>query len=337
MNNEFDIDLEEDYIEKTRKAVKKRKGFLSFLPTVAMVILLFAVSSVSSFLQFSFTLQEVVWSSLIITIGLRLIMLLAAQWIGADGRYQVDQKSNDVKKAKDDYNEASGKIDITAFDRWVYMENIRRKTEAYQSKNNKKIASLEIKINRLKRKIMFSPKRKMKKALQELMRKKEDIEAVNSDEFVRQHILDLHVRYKALHASDFLTPSEFLSEKTEKYHMSEAVENVTEIVKFMPITVFITVWFTLVGTSYYWGTLSAVSVVFDTFSTALHFSTGWFYVGRRTVATLIFVFRSRKAVIERYLADVAPKAPFLPVPSEEAEKETEENIGEEKNEATSIE
>ena len=334
MNNEFDVDLEEDYIEKTRKAVKRRKGFLSFLPTVAMVILLFAVSSVSSLLQFSFTLQEVVWSSLIITLGLRLIMLLAAQWIGADGRYQVDQKSEDVKRSKDEYTSASASIDITSFDRWVYMENIRRKTEAYQGKNNKKIAVLEIKINRLKRKMMFSPTRKMKKALQELTRKKEDIEAVNSDEFVRQHILDLRVRYKALHASDFLTPSEFLSEKTEKYHMSEAVENVTEIAKFMPITIFITVWFTLVGTSYYWGTLSAVSVVFDTFSTALHFSTGWFYVGRRTVATLIFVYRSRKAVIERYMSDIEPKAPVLPAPSNEDVKVEENGESDEMDEAT---
>lgn len=308
MNNEFEIDLEEDYIEQTRRAVKKRKDVLSFLPTVIMVILLFAVSSVSSLLQFSFVLQEVVWSSLIITIGLRLTMLLSAQWIGADGRYQVDQKSEDVKKAREEYTDSSSKIDIAKFDRWVYMENIRRKTEAYQSENNKKIAALDIKINRIKRKMMFKPTEKLRARMQRLIQKKEDIEAVNSEEFVRQHILDLRVRYTPLHASDFLTPSEFLSEKTEKYHMSEAAENVSEIAKFMPVTIFITVWFALVGTSYYWGQLSVVSVVFDTFATALHFSTGWFYVGRRTVATLIFVFRSRKAVIDRHLSEVTPRA-----------------------------
>lgn len=329
MNNEFDVDLEEDYIQKTRKAIKKRKDVLSFLPTVVMLILLFAVSSVSSLLQFSFSIQDVVWPSLILTIGLRLTMLLSAQWIGSDGKYHIDQKSPEVQKAREQYIEASEKINVTDFDRWIYLENIRRKTEAYQGKNNKKIADLDIKINRIKRKLMFKPSERLKKRLAKLTEKREDIEAVNSDEFVRRHILDLRVRYKQLRASDFLTPSEFLSEKTEKYHMSEAAENISEIVKFMPVTIFITVWFALVGTSYYWGTLSVVSIVFDTFATALHFSTGWYYVGRRTVATLIFVFRSRKAVIERHLSDLESKMEKKGTPTEEkAEEKTEEKIEE---------
>lgn len=332
MNNEFDVDLEEDYIQQTRKAIKKRRDVLSFIPTVVMLILLFAVSSVSSLLQFSFSLQEVVWPSLILTIGLRLTMLLSAQWIGSDGKYHVDQKSTDVVKAREQYIEASEKINVTEFDRWIYLENIRRKTEAYQGKNNKKIADLDIKINRIKRKLMFKPSERLRARLAKLTEKREDIEAVNSDEFVRRHILDLRVKYKQLRASDFLTPSEFLSEKTEKYHMSEAAENISEIVKFMPITIFITVWFALVGMSYYWGTLSVVSIVFDTFATALHFSTGWYYVGRRTVATLIFVFRSRKAVIDRHLADLEAKKEKMEAPAEEKiEEKTEEKI-EEKNE-----
>jgi hypothetical protein len=317
MNNaEFEVDLEEDYIEQTRKAVKKRKDVLSFLPTVGMIILLFAVSSISSLLQFSFSFQEVVWSSLIITLGLRMAMLLSGQWIGADGRYQVDQKSEDVKKAKSEYMEASEKLDIPTFDRWIYRENIRRKTEAYQTKNNRKIAALDIKINRIKRKMMFTPTEKLRAKMHRLSQKKENIEAVNSDDFVRQHILDLRVKYKPLHASDFLTPSEFLSGKTEKYHMSEAAENVAEIAKFLPMTIFVTLWFSIVGTSYYFGSLSVVSVVMDTFATALHVSTGWYYVGRRTVSTEIFIFRSRKAMIERHLSEVAP---------DKAIKETQEN------------
>lgn len=328
MNNEFDVDLEEDYIQKTRKAIKKRRDVLSFIPTVVMLVLLFAVSSVSSLLQFSFSIQDVVWPSLILTIGLRLTMLLSAQWIGSDGKYHIDQKSPEVQKAREQYIEASEKINVTEFDRWIYLENIRRKTEAYQGKNNKKIADLDIKINRIKRKLMFKPSERLKKRLAKLTEKREDIEAVNSDEFVRRHILDLRVRYKQLRASDFLTPSEFLSEKTEKYHMSEAAENISEIVKFMPVTIFITVWFALVGTSYYWGTLSVVSIVFDTFATALHFSTGWYYVGRRTVATLIFVFRSRKAVIDRHLSDLEAKKEKKEATTEE---KTEEKI-EEKSE-----
>jgi len=35
----------------------------------------------------------------------------------------------------------------------------------------------------------------------------------------------------------------------------------------------------------------------------MHFSTGWFYVGRKTVSKLIYVFCCKKIVIDRYLAD----------------------------------
>ncbi len=310
MNNEFDLDLEsvdEEYLEKTNKVVKRRKDMLSFLPTVFMVLLLFAVSSVSSLIHFQFSLNEVVWSTLVLTIGLRLTMLLSAQWIGADGRYHADQKNEDVCRSRQQFIDASEKIDITVFDKWILRENIRRKTEAYKSRNNKKIAALDIKLNRIKRKMMSSPSEGLKRKLRRLARKKEDIEALNSDEFIKRHIFDLRVKYTPLRSADFLTPSEFLTKKNEKYSMSEARENMSEIFKFMPVTIFITVWFALVGTSYYWGTLNIVSIIFDTFSTALHFSTGWFYVGRRTVSTLIFVFKSRKAVIDRHLAEIAPK------------------------------
>ena len=166
---------------------------------------------------------------------------------------------------------------------------------------------LEFGISRIKRKLLFSPSESLEISLQKLEHKKEDVEAINTDEFIRQHILDVKVKYNALHVSDFLTPSEFLSGKDEKYHMSEAVENVSEIAKFIPTTIFITILFSLVGTSYHFGTLSVVSLVFDVFSTAFNFSTGWFYVGRRTVATQIFVFRSRKAVIDRHLSEIGEK------------------------------
>lgn len=324
MNNEFDDIYEEDYIEHTRKTIKGRKEVFSFLPTVIMVLLLFAVSSISSLLQFSFSLKDVAWTSLCLTLGLRLTMLIASQWIGADCKFRADQKNEDLDKARKEYRKASEELDIAAFDRWVYMENIHRKTEAYRNKNNKKIADIDIKISRIKRKLLFSPSEALEISLQKLEHKKEDIEAINTDEFIRQHILDVKVKYNALHVSDFLTPSEFLSGKDEKYHMSEAVENVSEIAKFIPTTIFITILFSLVGTSYHFGTLSVVSLIFDVFSTAFNFSTGWFYVGRRTVATQIFVFRSRKAVIDRHLSEIAKKETKKTEELEQEEEKSEE-------------
>lgn len=300
--DEFDF-RDDEYIKKTEKVVKTRHRAMQFLPTVFMVGMLFAVTSISTLININFTLKDVVWSSLLFDMALRLLTLFSAQWIGSDSRYQRDRMGDDVQTAKKRFVASSEQIELSAFSAWIRVENDRIKKEAYLKKMGEKMSALKVKKKRIDRECSDGFSRFDAWRYKKILKKMDDIKTKTTDEYIDDNIRKLRVKYRRLRTSDFLVPTEYVVAKKELYNMSEVRETSKEIFKFFPVSMFFMILGATIGYQATAGTVNAFSIVFDTFSVAMHFSTGWFYVGRKTVSKLIYVFCCKKIVIDRYLAD----------------------------------
>ena len=295
--DEFDLKIDE--AEKNVKAVG-RKAF-SLLPSVLLLGVSVALTSIASLFQYNFDLSEIIVSDLIVFASMRIIVMFLSKYVGADMRYQRDVVDEDVTFAQKNFMGLSKKIERGDFEKWVKRENRAAKVAAYRLKLTRKLE----KVHEKRRKVEFrnarKPKKKWNKKLISIEEKENSLKFRMSDEYIADNIAHIKVRYQHLHSTDFLSPNEF-SVKRERYGMSEQTENIKEITKGLPLALFVIVFGAMVTFDVSKGTINAMSVLVDLGSILFYFLQGWSVVGRKTIALLITVYECRRAVIERYMS-----------------------------------
>ncbi len=302
---EFELPKDRDFLPpkpKEQRATGGKRVF-SYLPSVVAAILMVSVSSLSSLLQFNFSIKEVVWSTFIISLALRMALMFSAKWIGADSNFLRLQNGDTVEKYRARYLQATEGIDIPHFEKWILARNREEKKEQYR-------LLLRAKINRLQ--ALLSKKRylgsvRMTKHRTKCIRAYErHIELLihkSSEEYLEEHIDVIRVKFTPLKASDFLSPSDTTVAK-RVYSMNRTRENVVEISKGIPLMLFFTLLSSFVGYNVVVGSLSAMSLLIDLFSITMNFISGFTTVAHRNISKLISVYIERQAVLEAYKKDL---------------------------------
>ena len=305
---EFDFN-ENDLLDETLAHKKEPSSgvgrFLSVLPTVILAIALFSLSALSTLINFNFSFQEIVWASFITALLLRIATAAMSKYLGSNSRYQVGQKSPELLRMQEKIRTTAEKINYAEFRAWVINENKNRKLKAYMRGWARKAAVIDEKIGRLKLK---KPDDCICKKIAKLENKKREIEYVTGDEYVKKYLDTKKVKYIRLDYRKFVTA--FSSDggyKKEIYSINEKLENSKEILKGLPTMIFISLLSAMIGFSVSFGQINVISCITDIVNITLQFTTGWFFIGSKTLTTEMCVFISKEAILDKFLAEKSPQ------------------------------
>ena len=301
--NEFDIKdtHEEDMREYSRRQREKGKKnkIPPYLSTVVMLVIALALTTFSELLKFDISFKSVAWPAFIICPFSKLITMLLTKYVGADIMYRSQLEDEYVVQAKEDFLKLSKNLNIADFEKWLYRENIRRKTEAYKHSVLAKVARNNIKIRKLQRRriVLFRSAR-----IERIKGKIADWRRAISDEYIAENIGFIRVKYNRMKAIDFETPNEKWIGESEKYSLSEEGEIAKDLSRGLPLAVVVFFVTNLVAGSYMIGKVNFLMLLYDAFLLAFYFFQGYYVTGKNVVATLIAVYRARRSVILRYEA-----------------------------------
>lgn len=293
--DEFDLKLD----EAEQKAKAAGKKVFSFLPSILLLFVAIALTSIASLFQYNFDLSKIVLMDLIVFASLRIIVMFLSKYVGADMRYQRDVSDEDVTFAQKNFMDLSKNLDRGEFEKWIKTENRSSKISAYRESISKKLEKINAKRRKLEFRNSRKPKTKWNKKLLALEEKAITLKYQCTDEYIVENISHIKVKYQHMHATDFLSPNEY-SVKVERYGMSEHAENIKEITKGVPLALMIIVVGAMVTFDVSKGTVNAMSMLIDLGSILFYFLQGWSVVGRKTIALLITVYECRRSVIERF-------------------------------------
>ena len=228
-----------------------------------------------------------------------------SKYLGSNSRYQVGQKSPELLRMQEKIRTTAEKINYAEFRSWVINENKKRKLEAYMRGWARKAAAIDEKIGRLKIKPLNDG---IGKKITKLENKKREIEYVTSDEYVKKYLDTKKVKYLRLDYRKFVTA--FSSDggyKKEIYSINEKLENGKEILKGLPTMIFISLLSAMIGFSVSFGQINVISCITDIVNITLQFTTGWFFIGSKTLTTEMCVFISKEAILDKFLAEKSPQ------------------------------
>ena len=306
--NEFGIKdtHEEDIREYSRRQREKGKKnkIPPYLSTVVMLVIALALTTFSELLKFDISFKRVVWPAFIVCLISKLITMLLTKYIGADVMYRSQLDDEYVVQAKEDFLKLSKSLNTADFERWLWRENIRRKTEAYKHSILAKVARHDIKMRKLERRkmVIFRSAR-----INRIKGKIADWRRVISNEYIAENIGFVRVKYNRLKAIDFETPNEKCLDENEKYSISEEGEIARDLSRGLPLAIVAFFVTNLVAGSYMIGKVNLLMLLYDSFLLAFYFFQGYYVTGKKVVATLIAVYRARRSVILRYNAERGTK------------------------------
>jgi hypothetical protein len=276
---------------------RKRKKMVEYIPSAIAVIATVAMSSLSSLFQFQFELKSVVWTSFVLTMLLRAGTFFASKFVGADARFKAELTSESMERVKTEFTKEAHGIDIVDFEKWIIERNKRAKREAILAQNAEKICLLSQKMDRLIYLNYKTDSHFRHWRIERIKRKIEEIEKVNTPEYVEKNISHIRVKFEELHAADFLVDSEKSTEGRKIYTLDETRENTIEILKGIPLMLAITLFATLLGWNYTIGEINVLTLILDIGFVAFNFSMGYGSVGRKTAASMMTMYTNRRAVV----------------------------------------
>ena len=286
--------------EKPQSRATAVKGkVMEYIPSILVGLLLFSVSTLSSLYRLNFAWEQVDWGKLAITVVIQMVMVFCAKWIGADLRYQKLLSAPIVTNARDRFLSAQEGVDIAIFDAWIDKQNRSRKIVAYTNETRRKIDKMRRKYARLRYLDELHPTKSNQEKMQRLNALIKAQEEHLTEEYIQANIEHLRCRYNMMLTADFLSECESTSNQ-ERYRMMESVEHGRQIIRTLPLTVFLTVLFAAVSFTPEFGTFEPVSMLMDLFNIALNFALGWTIVGTNSITTLVQVYINRAKVLASF-------------------------------------
>lgn len=298
MNEDFTADL---LIEEKPDLVRKAK---LGVPSVLMIIFVFAMSAFGSLVQLDFDIKQMTQAALlalVFSVGLRVAVYFCSRWVGASTRYQRDEFTEDVTKAKDAYIADITGLPIADFSAWADEENRKEKERVYRDRCNAAILALERKILFIKKKPRNKPMGKREKLrLAKLEHRQEDIRARVTDEYIEENLAYIRVKYDHIAPADFMEGNHLSAHPRKKYGFDASQEISRDTVKDIPVMLLCSFGVALITTNVIFGTINIAAMVFDLGSGVMNFCTGWYFIGAKNTAKAIAVYNNKRAVVSRF-------------------------------------
>lgn len=298
MNDDLSLDL---YVEDKRDIVKKAK---LGIPSILMIVFVFAMSAFGSLVQIDFDWKELaegaIWSIVCASI-LRVSVYFCSRWVGASTRYQRDEGSDEVKKARDAYVSSVDKLPVSEFAAWADEENRKEKRRVYIDRCTAAILALERKILYIKRRPRKKPMGKRESHFLEMLQfRQENAKARIEEEYIAENLPYIKVKYDHIVPSDFMEGNNLSVHPRRKYSYDASREISRDTSRDVPIMLLCSLGVSLIAMQPILGAFNIAAIVFDVGAGIVNFYTGWFLIGSANTAKAIAVYNNKRAVVERF-------------------------------------
>ena len=293
--DEFNIDIE---MEKPSLAQKAKLG----IPSIIMIIFVFAMSGIGSLLQINFEFKTLAVASVLGTTALRMAVYFCTRWVGASSRYQRDESSEEVARARNAFADAMQGVDIADFERWAVEENRKEKERVYRDMCCASILELERKIGERKSRSVL--RKRDKRFIEKIEKKIEEIRSRSTDEFITENIPYIKVKYDRINIVEFMTRGHTVHAR-QKYKYDAAHEISRDVSKSIPMFVLSSLAGSLIAVSSMVGTINIASVLYDLTFATINFSNGWAFIGAKNTEKHISVFNNKRTVVLKYKKSIA--------------------------------
>lgn len=298
MNDDLSLDL---IVEDRQDIVKKAK---LGIPSILMIIFVFAMSAFGSLVQIDFDWKELAEGaiySIICASILRVSVYFCSRWVGASTRYQRDEGSDDVVKAREAYTKTVEKLPISEFSAWAEDENKKEKRRVYVDRCTAAILALERKILYIKRRPRKKPMGKREEyKLSMLQFRQANAKERITEEYIEENLPYIKVKYDHIVPSDFMEGNNLSAHPRKKYSYDASREISRDTSKDVPVMLLCSLGVSLIAMQPILGAFNIAAIVFDVGAGIVNFYTGWFLIGSANTAKAIAVYNNKRAVVERF-------------------------------------
>ena len=294
-------DLGEFYTPpQTIKTKGERAGLMEYLPSALLTIVLIIISGLGTLVQFNFSIKNIVFTTFIVSLSLRLVTVYSAKYVGSNLKYNKSLYTDDFKNIQKELIETGKDVDKAEFDRYVKDYNLKLKKEAYIKKKRGKIARLGAIINKLSFKNELSFSKWRDNRINRKLKKIEELEKVSTKEYIDANIIYIRVKYRKVRSCYFFSVVENNYAKGRYYNVNVSKEISKEIAKSLPITVMLVLLGSLMMFSATMGVLNLISFFYDVAVMIINFVLGWFVVGKKAIASTVNAFINRIIFIKEF-------------------------------------
>ena len=297
----MDYKIKLDALTGGEKVVSK-KDVMAFLPGIVMMLIILAVSSFSTLLQFDFQFNAIAWDAFAAMAILRVATMFCAKWIGADLRYKHEYAAEAITTARREFIELSRRVDTVAFEKWIAEQNRAERIRIAKAAADMRLSRLRDSEERAKADCMDKQTAKAKKRYAAACMARERAEEKTTVEWIGENLQSLRVKAHDLRPEDFLIPTEHTEHK-EAYTVNYMVENTISVAKGIPFMLLFMLISSMISLSVIGGSPNFVSMASDLFSIILNFSVGYGMDGGKTAALTLQVYERRKMVLNRFFAE----------------------------------
>ena len=277
------------------------KKFLRYIPSAVFFIILIVMSGIGTLIQFNFDIKQIVWVAFLISFILRFALNAMSRYIGSDTCYIIEKEKIYVQEPKERFIKLSKAIDYGTFEEWIDAENLTAKIDAYKNKITKKINRIKRKIRIITSKNTLKQKKRYTEKIKTLKERQSFLESEITDEFIKENINYLRVKFRKLKARDFESESEIENSQKETYSINVSFETFKGIVKGLPVMFFISLFGSVITYNIAMGSINTISCLYDIAMIILNASIGYVGLGKKNIQKLIGVYNSRSKVLSKYI------------------------------------
>ncbi len=277
------------------------KKILTYLPSLVFFIILIAMSSLGTLIQFNFDIQQIAWETFIVGFSLRFLLNAMSRYIGADTCYNLERAKPYVQEPKERFVKLSRAIDYGTFEDWIDGENLLTKIRIYKEKKTKKINRIKRSIRKFTTKNRLKHKNKYDVIINKLNERKAFLESEITEEYINENISYLRIRFRRLKAKDFETESEVANTAKKTYSINAPFETVKGITKGLPLMFFVSLFGSMLTYNITMGSINAMSCLYDIAMIIFLATSGYVVLGKKNVQKLIGVYNDRTEVLSRYI------------------------------------
>jgi hypothetical protein len=221
--------------------------------------------------------------------------------VGASTRFQKDEFSEDVTKAKDAYIQDIADLPIAEFSAWADAENRKEKERVYRDRCNAAILALERRILFIKKKPRNKPIGKRERLrLARLEHRQEDIRSRVTDEYIEENLAYIKVKYDHIAPAEFMEGNHLSARPRKKFSFDASQEISRDTMRDIPVMLLCSFGVALITTNVIFGTINIAAMVFDLGSGVMNFCTGWYFIGAKNTAKAIAVYNNKRTVVSRF-------------------------------------
>ena len=277
------------------------KKFLRYIPSAVFFIILIVMSGIGTLIQFNFDIKQIVWVAFLISFILRFALNAMSRYIGSDVCYNIEKEKIYVQEPKERFIKLSKAIDYGTFEEWIDAENLTAKIDAYKNKITKKINRIKRKIRIITSKNTLRQKKRYTEKIKTLKERQSFLGSEITDEFIKENINYLRVKFRKLKARDFESESEIENSQKETYSINLSFETFKGIVKGLPVMFFISLFGSMITYNIAMGSINTISCLYDIAMIILNASMGYVGLGKKNIQKLIGVYNSRSKVLSKYI------------------------------------